>query len=401
MPEYKYKAVNASGKKVKGTLTARNGQDLALQLAERDLILVKHKLCAEGSFIRKIRQCLVPMRELTSFCRRFSVMLDAHIPIPECLYILKNRSRSRNFKRILNSVYDDIKGGLLLSEAFGKHNRSFPAFFISMIRIGEISEKLDTVLSSLADYYDKDAALRRRIKGAMSYPAMLAVMTLGIIVLMLGFVVPTLRQALIKLDVEITGFTKIVYDVSDFLILNKFSIPITLALIFLILYLILSTERGKYFFDALKLKLPLYGRLHLQTVTARFSRGFGLLLSSGMDLDEAMSFVAVMIENRHVKKRFVKAAEDVCQGESLPSALEEYKLFTPELIQMTEVGERTASFGSVFMQAAEFFDAEVDASMNSFVSKLQPMMLIILGAVIGAIFVAVYSPMLSIINGLM
>lgn len=402
MQQYKYTAINLQKQKIKGTFIANDPDDLAVQLAKQSLYLVSCKPYSGGtpSAFFTLGTGKVPLKELTAFCRQFSIMQNTGIPILECLDILKNQKYSAYFRNILEVVHDDVKGGLVLSSALDKHKKVFPEFFRSMIYVGEMSGKLDIVFSSLADYYERDSALKRKIKGAMAYPMMLMVMTVGILILMLTLVVPTFRDALADLDVEITGITKVVYDISDFVLAYWLYLLAGIVVIALIIFLALRTEGGGYAFDMLKLKLPLLRSVQLNMITARFARGFGLLLSSGMDLNQAMSVIEVVLGNRYMKDRFHEAAESVRHGMSLTVAFESYKLFPPMMIQMVAIGERTASLEDILTRSCNFFDAQAESSLNSLVSKIQPVMLGLMGLIIGTLFIAVYSPMLSIMNGL-
>ena len=220
MQKYKYTAVNLQKQKIHGVFIANDEEELALELAKQSLFLISAKPYSGGtpSAFFTTGTGKVAMPELTSFCRQFAIMLNTHIPILDSLDILKIQPFSSYFRNILAVVYEDVQSGVLLSEALNKHAKVFPNFFRSMIRVGELSGKLDMVLTALADYYEKDSQLRSKIKSAMAYPSMLAGMTLAIVVLMLALVVPTFRETLDQLEVEPTGLTAAVYAVSDFLL---------------------------------------------------------------------------------------------------------------------------------------------------------------------------------------
>lgn len=402
MQKYKYTAVNLQKRKIRGVFIAKDEEDLALQLAKQSLFLVSAKPYSGGtpSAFFTLGTGKVSMSELTTFCRQFSIMLNTHIPILDCLDILKNQPYSSYFRNILAVVYEDVQGGMLMSEALDKHAKVFPNFFRSMIKVGELSGKLDIVLTSLADYYETDSELRRKVKSALSYPMMLAVMTLGIIVLMLTLVVPTFRETLNELGVEVTGLTAAVYAVSDF-VLEWWRLLLAGGVIIgLLVFAISRTEFGGYAIDVLKLKLPILKSIQINMITARFARGFALLLSSGMDLNEAMYATEIVIGNKYLTKRFHEATEAVRGGMSLTNAFESYKLFPPMMIQMITIGEKTNALDDVLMRSCNFFDTQVETSMNSLTNKIQPIMLLIMGAIIGTLFLAVYSPMISIMTGL-
>ena len=402
MQKYKYVAVNLQKQKIKGTFIAKDEKDLAAQLAKQSLYLVSAKNYSGNtpSAFFTLGTGKVSLKELTSFCRQFAIMLNTHIPILDCLDILKNQQYSAYFRGILEVIYEDVRSGIVMSEALEKHKKVFPDFFRSMIYVGEQSGKLETVFLALADYYETESNIKKKMKSAMSYPLMLMVMAIGIVIIMLAFVIPTFRDTLSKLEVEITGITAVIYGMSDFLLANWLYMLAGVVVIGLVIFGILRTEKGKYAFDFLKVKIPLLKTVQINMVTARFARAFALLISSGMDITDAMDSVEVVIGNRYVKRRFHAAAESVRQGMSLTNAFESHKLFPPMMNQMITVGEKTNSLDDVLLRSCSFFDSQVETSLNSLTSKIQPIMLIIIGAVIGTMFIGVYSPMLSIMNGL-
>ena len=402
MQKFKYTAVNLENKKIKGIFIANNEDDLAQQLARQSLFLVSARPYsgATPSAFFTLGTGKVPIAELNTFCRQFAIMLNTHIPILDCLDILKVQPFSRYFKNIITVIYEDVQSGMMLYEALNKHAKVFPDFFRSMINIGELSGKLDIVLTALADYYETDTGLKRKVKSALSYPALLACMTVAIVVLMMLFVVPTFRETLDELNVEVTGLTAAIFFISDFMLTNWLYILAVIVVIGLVLVLFMSTEVGKYILDVLKLNIPIIKTVQINMITSRFARAFALLLSSGMDLNEAMYATEIVIGNRYLTKKFHQATEAVRGGMSLTNAFESYKLFPPMMIQMVTIGEKTNELDDVLMRSCKFFDAQVETSLNSMTNKIQPIMLCIMGAVIGTLFVAIYSPMLSIMNGL-
>lgn len=402
MQKYKYVAVNLQKQKIKGTFIANDEKDLAAQLAKQSLYLISAKPYSGNtpSAFFTLGTGKVSLKELTNFCRQFSIMINTHIPILDCIDILKNQQYSAYFRGILEVIYEDVKSGIVLSAALEKHAKVFPEFFRSMVYVGEQSGKLENVFIALAEYYETDAGIKRKVKSALSYPIMLLCMAVGIVILMLAFVIPTFRETLSQLEVEVSGLTKAVYDMSDFLLANWLYLLAGAILIALAIFGVLQTEKGKYGLDYLKVKIPLIKRVQINTITARFARGFSLLLSSGMDLTEAMDSIEVVLGNRYVKQRFHAAADSVRQGMSLTNAFETYKLFPSMMNQMITVGEKTNSLDEVLTRSCVFFDSQVETALNSVTSKIQPVMLVLIGGVIAVMFLAVYSPMLSIMTGL-
>lgn len=403
MQKFKYTAVNLQKQKIKGTFIANDENDLAAQLAKQSLFLISCKAYTNdtpSAFFTLSVGSSVSTSELTNFCRQFSIMQNTGISILDCLDILRNQHFSAYFRNLLQVIYEDVKSGLLLSDALDKHRKVFPHFFRSMVRVGELSGKMELVFGSLADYYESEKAIKAKVKGALSYPLMLLAMTVGVVILMMLVVVPTFREAMAQMDVEITGITKIVYDLSDFMLSYWLVMLAGVITIGLVIFLIGRTESGAFFFDKMVTYVPLVKTVQRNLFTARFARAFGLLLSSGMDLNSALDSVEVIISNRYLKKKFHEAAESVRQGMSITVAFETYKLFPQMMLQMVTIGERSGTLDEVLMRSCLFFDNQVETSLNSVTSKIQPIMLLLMGGIIGTLFIAVYSPILNIMTNL-
>ena len=401
MPVYKYIAMNAQKQKVQGRFIAKDEKELAAELAKKNLYLVSSTQEKSGkASALSTASGKIQLKELTSLCRQFAIMVTAGIPLAGCLENLKKQPYSAYLKSLLNSVYEDVRSGSMLSAAFDKHAKAFPNFFRNMVHVGERSGRLSEVFESLADYYESDAKIKAKAKSALSYPLMLMMMTVAVVILMLVYVVPTFKDTMSKLEVEIEGFTKTVYDISDFITANwKVLLLGTLAVIGLMM-IFMQTRLGKYAFDVFKVHCPFIGRVQIDLVTARFSRAFSILLSSGMTLADTLDTVWLILGNRYLQKRFRKVCKEVQQGTSLTKALENFHFFPTLLTQMVAVGEQTAALNEVMRRTYKFFDDQVERSLNNLTAKIQPVMLLIMGATIGTMFLAVYSPMLSIMTQL-
>lgn len=402
MQKYKYTAVNLDNKKIKGTFIAKDEKDLAEQLAKQSLYLTECQLYSgeTPSAFWTLGTGKVTLDELSNFCRQFAIMLNTNVPLLESIDVLRNQPFTSYFKSILDVIYDDVKGGMLMSEALEKHKKVFPDFFRSMIYVGEMSGKLDVVCNALADFYEKDQSNKQKLKSALSYPMMLLGLTVVIAIVMLVFIVPIFKDALSDLDVEIIGITKVIYDISDFVLAWWRVIVIGIIAIGFALFMYLRTDNGKYTLDVIMVKTPLLKSIQVSSQTTRFARAFALLLTSGMDLTEAMEAVSVVLTNRYMRKHFQTAIEYVKHGMSLTNAFESIGIFPTMLTKMVAIGERTNSLNDVLTRSCSYFDMQLDSSFNSFSSKIQPIMIAIMGAVVGTMFIAVYSPMLSIMSSL-
>ena len=269
-----------------------------------------------------------------------------------------------------------------------------------MTYVGEQSGMLDEVLRSIADYYETDAKIRSKTVSAMLYPIFLAVLMIAIVVLMVAFVIPTFEDSLAELEVEMPPLTMAVMGISHWFAANwKYTVLGVVALV-MILLAVGRTPRGKYFFHTLLLHIPLVGKALTALISAKFARGFGLLLSSGMDVVDAMSVISAVLGNKNVEKRFQLATADVREGQSITSALTKYRLFPTILIQMVSVGEKTGSVDKVLLQSSSYFDDQAERLLTGMTTLIQPIMLGIMGLIVGLLFYAIYSPMIAIMQTL-
>lgn len=402
MQKYKYQAIDINKKKFSGTFLAENEEALKAQLASQGLFLVSAKPVSDKSPTASFfsTSSKVKLTEITNFCRQFSILINSGISIVESLEILKNQPYSSLFKSILDVVHEDVKAGLLLSEAFDKHEKTFPEFFRSMTYVGEMSGSLDAVLSDLANYYEMDDKVKRQIKGAMTYPIVLMLLVVGIILLMFLFVVPTFKDALANLDVEMPFITMAIFNMSQFFQDNWYIIFGVVILLFILIKVYIGTEGGRYQWDTFKLKAPVLKAIEVNTVASRFTHGFSLLITSGMDLVDAMKVMANVFGNKNIESKFRKATDDVQRGSSLTVALNTYEIFPDMLIQMVSVGEKTGQLDEVLQRSCSFYDEQLAIALNSLTTVIQPVLLAIAGTVIGVMFMAIYSPILQIIETL-
>lgn len=401
MKKFKYTAYNLDRKKFTGYYFANDEEHLRLLLSQQQLFLLSYKVVSDktpNAFFSVSGK--IKMKEITHFCRQLAIMINASIELINCLESLKNQSYTKHFKQILEMIYEDVKSGKLLSSAMEKHKKVFPNFFRNMVYVGEMSSSLEKVLENIADYYENESRTKSKIKSAMIYPIVLAVMTLGILVLMMLVVVPTFKQSLGEMDVDMPALTTIIFRISDFVAQNWMYLFLGLVAVIVLLKLFAKTKPGRLMFDTISVKFPLTKRYQQAKATAVFARAFGMLLSSGMHIVEAMEVVQRILGNKYVEKKFEIATEQVRNGESLTKALENMHIFPPMLIQMITVGEKTASLDESLLRTCQYFEDELTNALSALTSLLQPVLMIVMGLSIGVIFLAVYSPMLSIMQKL-
>lgn len=401
MQQFSYTAVDIDKKKFKGHFLAENMEDLRVQLARQNLYLISARPesgkppSAFFSLTGKVK-----IRELTTFCRQFSIMINSGISIVESLEALKQQPFSDFFRKVLVTVYEDVRAGYLLSEAMEKHPKVFPNFLTSMTFVGEQSGTLDEVMISCADYYENDSKIKAKTKSAMVYPIFLLVMMLAILVLMIAFVIPTFEDSLASLDVEMPALTQGIMNFSHWFTANWMYLFLIVVFVAALFIIIGKTDKGRYAYHTILLRIPLIGKVQTDLIASRFARGFGLLIAGGMDIVDAMKDIAKVLGNENVERRFAVAIEQVAEGRTLAAALDESGIFPTMLIQMVAVGEKTGSVDEVLLRSNSYFDERAERSLSAMTSMIQPIMLGIMGMTIGVLFYAIYSPMLSIMTGL-
>lgn len=386
-------------KKISGHFLAEDEADLRAKLSLQNLFLVSCKVESDkgpNAFFTVSGK--VTIVELTNFCHQFAIMVSAGIPIIDSLDALSKQKFSGYFVQILLTVYEDVKSGMLLSDAMKKFPKVFPDFFVNMVYVGEVSGSLDIVLNNLADYYEKDSAQKRKIKSALSYPIMLLVLTIGVIALMMFYVMPMFNNALSSMDVEMPGISKALFSASTWLTANWRVILLVLLAVALILFLLFRLKQVKYGMDWLKMHVPGFRKMNVCVLSARFSRSMGLLLGRGMDIVDALRVMQKLVGNRYTFKIFEGAIEEVNNGATISQAFGPKKIFHPVLLQMIETGEKSGTLDEVLSSTCNFFDSEVDYSIQRLTGMLQPILMLFMGVSIGLMFFAMYAPMISIME---
>lgn len=402
MRKYKYVAVNVEKKKFTGSFVAENEEHLRQQLASQNLYLISCKPIKNETpnpFFSLTGR--IEIKELTTFCRQFAILLNSGMSILDSLNQLRQQNFTGYFKSVLYVVYDDVKVGNLLSEALKKHKKIFPEFFYSMIYVGEASGNLEEVLIALADYYDREIALKRKIKSALAYPIALGFLMLAIVLVMLLLIVPEFEKTLSAMDIkeeEYNKITLVIFNLSHWVRENGLTVVYVLVILIAIIYLFSRTEKGKYIIDELKYKLPLFKNIQINLVASKFTKSLALLLKSGMNMVDALDVVEGLLGNRYARKIFKNIVADVRQGAALHFAMDQYKIFPQMLIQMISTGEKSSGIEEILTRSMNFFDAQVEASLLKVTSLIQPMMLCVMAIVIGVMFIAIYSPMITIMG---
>ncbi len=396
MPVFEYKGKTIAGAPVQGTMKANKKEDLE-RILRQNRILVKSitKKAPDiqikfGTGIKKI--------DVSRFTRQFATMIGAGLPMVQCLEILATQMENKELAKIVNQVRDGVQGGATLSDALSRHPKVFDQLYTNMVEAGEIGGALDAILVRLAVYREKADQLIRKVKGAMVYPSVVAVVATGVTIGMLVFIVPTFAKMFGGVGAELPTPTKIVLDISNFLKSNFLYMMIGMIGALVAFLWWKKTPAGALLFDKFLIRTPVFGNLVRKSSIARFSRTLGTLLSSGVSILEALEITAKTAGNLVVANAINKSVLAIAEGDTITGPLKETGVFPPMVTQMIGVGEKTGGLDEMLGKIADFYDEEVDEAVSALTSVIEPIIIVIMGAIIGGILIAMYLPMFDIIG---
>ncbi|MDD5426821.1 MAG: type II secretion system F family protein [candidate division Zixibacteria bacterium] len=396
MPVFEYKGKTIAGAPVQGTMKANKKEDLE-RILRQNRILVKSitKKAPDiqikfGTGIKKV--------DISRFTRQFATMIGAGLPMVQCLEILATQMENKELAKIVNQVRDGVQGGATLSDALSRHPKVFDQLYTNMVEAGEIGGALDAILVRLAVYREKADQLIRKVKGAMVYPSVVAVVATGVTIGMLVFIVPTFAKMFGGVGAELPTPTKIVLDISHFLKSNFLYMMIGTIGALVAFFWWKKTPGGALLFDKFLIRTPVFGNLVRKSSIARFSRTLGTLLSSGVSILEALEITAKTAGNLVVAKAINKSVLAIAEGDTITGPLKETGVFPPMVTQMIGVGEKTGGLDEMLGKIADFYDEEVDEAVSALTSVIEPIIIVIMGAIIGGILIAMYLPMFDIIG---
>lgn len=396
MPQFKYEGKSASGQIVEGVLEARSAEELTAFLRRQRIVVtkIKKKPKAMGMTIGTGVKAV----EISRFTRQFAVMIEAGLPLVQCLDILAEQSENPIMGQTIGKVRDTVASGTTLAAALAKHKKIFNELYVNMVEAGEMGGALESILRRLADYREKADRLTRKVKGALIYPAMMLIMTVGMTFVMLTFIIPIFADMFKELGGTLPAPTRIVINISNFITSNIVFMILGFAALIAV-YVILSSKKStRYYLDVVKLKIPMFGSLLRKTAVARFCRTLGTLLRSGVNLIDALNITAKTSGNLVLTRAIHKSMVSISEGETITAPLGESKVFPPMVIQMIGVGEKTGNMDEMLEKIAEFYDEEVDAAVSSLTSMIEPVVIVVMGSVIGGLLIAMYLPMFDIIG---
>jgi len=398
MPVFEYTARNAStGQILKGTLDVPTKDDVVKHIKQQKMIVVnvreQPKTVTLGLKRRGIRT-----RDIVIFTRQFATMINAGLPLVQSLDILARQTENPALADVTRQVVFDVESGHTLADAFSKHPKAFSELYVNMVAAGEAGGILDTILMRLATFLEKSDALIRKVKGAMVYPGVIMSVAAIAVAVLLIFVIPTFQKMFASVGLELPLPTRIVIGASDLLI-NYWWVMV--GVIGLAVYAIRSyynTSDGRRKIDQLLLNSPVLGDLLRKSAVSRFTRTLGTLISSGVSILDGLEITAKTAGNRVIHDAVMESRNSIAGGETIAGPLEKSKVFPPMVISMIAVGEQTGGLDEMLSKIADFYDEEVDVAVSALLSLMEPMMIVILGVIVGGMVVAMYLPIFDMMN---
>ncbi len=400
MPDYKYQGTSRAGGSVSGVMTASNKTELASLLKRQQITATKMTEKGKEFNIPTFGAGVKP-KELAIFTRQFSVMIDAGLPLVQCLEILASQQENKFFQKVLTTTRSQVEGGATLSAAMRSSPKVFDALYVNMVEAGETGGILDTILQRLSTYIEKNVKLQRAVKSALVYPVGVLTVAAGVITLLLWKVVPIFATLFTGLGVDLPLPTKIVIAMSNF-VGSIFGLLIVVGIAGSIFGLKVwyGTPQGRLALDTIILKLPVLGILMRKIAVARFTRTLGTLISSGVPILEGLDITAKTSGNAVVERALQKVRKSLEEGKSLTEPLKESEVFPGMVTQMIAVGEQTGAMDAMLQKIADFYEDEVDAAVKDLLTALEPIMIVFLGLVVGGVVISMYLPLFSLIGKL-
>ena len=393
MPEFLYKAQNTQGNVFQGSIEAKDKAEAESMLLRRRLVITSLK--KKPTEIKIKIGSGIKHADIARFTRMFSSMSSAGLPMLQCLNILEEQCENPELKNVIHKVTQSINGGSSLADALSQHPKVFGSLYTNMVAAGEAGGILDGILARLAETLENQERLKRKVKKALTYPVMLIIVGVLVVIALMTFVVPTFAEQFAALDAELPAPTLVVMGISDFIRDNVAFMVIGLVVAIVGFKMAMKVPSIKFAWDGLMLKVPKLGDLQIKSTTASFARTLGTLLNAGVSIMDSLKVVASTVSNKVVEKSINRISIGIAGGKSIAEPMTDVGIFPPMVIQMTGVGEKTGNLGGMLLKLADFYDEEVDAAVDSVVGMMEPMIIVFLGGAVGGLLIAMYMPMFS------
>ena len=408
MPNFAYIVKDAKGARVEGILKA-DTLDMAVdKLAKEGSTIISVKAAAEGAFkgklslfdkimltIYKIRTG-VSLKTLVFFTRQLSTMFSAGLTIEKAVTDLEKEEKNKKFAKVLRRISDDIRKGYSLSESMEQHPGVFNPLYVVLVKAGEVSGTLHTVLDEFSDYLEKIEDTRRKVVSAMAYPVFIMIFLVFVIWVMFYYIVPMFAGVYADFNAELPAPTRVAIAISNFIVNNVFlSILIVIGIV-IAFFLVNLTDRGRYIMDSIKLKIPVIGKVLSNSIMSKFSRTFSILMAAGVPIMDTMELTENVVQNAVVEGGVRRARVMVKEGYGVANAFRKTGLFPPTLLQMIATGEETGDMDKLLGKAAQFYEKLVDSVIDRLTSLIEPLLIVIMAALVGSIIVVIYLPIFDL-----
>jgi len=419
MPTYAYVAMNSSGQEVKEEVDANTADEAIAKIRSKGYFptKVKEKAAKKGkkqkagaqeeagpvAVKKKMPLSIggVPRKQLVAFTRQLSTLQDAGLPILRSLQILEQQQKPGLLKAIIGGVAEEVEGGGTLSDAMAKYPKAFDKLYVNMINAGEAGGVLDLILARLADFMEKAAKLKKKVIGAMIYPAVVITIAVGIVSMIMVFVIPKFETIFADFGTKLPPITQILLDVSRWFANWGWAYVVASPIVFMLTWrLIRTSEGGKYATDLIKFKVPILGTIIGKSSIGRFTRTLGTLISAGVPILDALNITKETCGNEVFSRALAKVHDAIREGESMADPLRATKTCDAIVINMIDVGEETGDLDKMLMKIADNYDSDVDVLVGSLISILEPVMVVVLGVIVGFIVIALFMPMISLIQNI-
>jgi len=403
MPVFLWEATTKKGELKKGEMDAPDETVIRGLLRRQGLksITVKKKPKDLLEYLPFLKQ-KVKGKDIVVFARIFSTMINAGLPLIQCLDLLATQEQNKTFSKIITSIKEDIEGGSTLSDALKKYPDIFDELFVNLVAAGESGGILDVILARLSGYMEKAMKLKSKVKGAMTYPASVLVISIGVVSLLLLKVIPVFQKMFEGMGGALPAPTQFLVNASQFMQDYFLHMIIAVAVIIYVFRRYYRTEKGRLQVDSLVLKAPVFGLLLKKVAVAKFSRTLSTMMSSGVPILEGLAIVSKTAGNKIIENALLETRKCISEGRTIAEPLSESDIFPPMVVQMIAVGEATGALDAMLSKIADFYDDEVDAAVDTMTALLEPFMMVFLGGVVGGMIIAMYLPifqMASVVGG--
>jgi len=398
MATFVWRGKTISGALQSGEVTFDTQEEVLSFLRKKKVVITSIQEKPKEVKLRFSLRKKVSTKDLAVFTRQFATMINAGLPLVQCLEILSKQTEKPYFKKIISDVMHDVETGSTLAEALGKHKTVFDQLFVNMVESGEAGGILDDILLRLATYIEKSEALRRKVKSAMMYPTVVLVVALGATTFMLLFIIPTFAKMFGDFGGQLPLPTRIVLELSNLLKGYWWAIAGVIGGLMFAFKAYYKTEGGKRVIDGFQLKIPILGEVLRKSAIARFTRTLGTLIKSGVPILTGLDITARTAGNKVISESVMRTRASIREGETLAAPLRQCEVFPAMVVQMIAVGEETGALDEMLKKIADFYDDEVDTAVDTLTSVIEPLMIVVMGVMVGGMVVAMYLPMFKLIS---